>query len=107
MLSLCLAAANQVKAQTASTVVAQHDFKCLDVTGASRTAGAGAVQYDCHGQSNQRWQLLPTGIGDGSYRIRVMHSLQCLDVSHGSFANRAAIVQYNCHGLPNQRWKFQ
>ena len=35
--------------------------KCLDVNGASTTPGAPAIQYDCHGSTNQRWTLTAGG----------------------------------------------
>ena len=44
-------------AATYYSIVARHSGKRLDVSGASQSDGAGAIQWPCHGGYNQQWSF--------------------------------------------------
>ncbi|HEY8945367.1 MAG TPA: RICIN domain-containing protein [Polyangiaceae bacterium] len=83
----------------------QNSRKCLDVSGASTQAGAGVVQWTCHGNPNQRLALVD--MGGGYYSAVFSHSHQCLEVRNGSIANGAPIVQQPCNGSSRQQFKLE
>jgi hypothetical protein len=74
--------------------------QCLDIEDADN--GALAVQADCNGSPQQRWQLTA---GDGSqYLIVNTATGECLDVENASTDDGARILQWTCHNGDNQRW---
>jgi len=77
--------------------------QCMDVYGASTTAGAAVIQWPCHGGANQDWRLQP--VGDGSFEWRVRHSQLCLTVPGASQQAGAALVQAACDGSTAQRFQ--
>ncbi|MFJ9598271.1 RICIN domain-containing protein [Streptomyces virginiae] len=81
-----------------------HSDKCLDVAWQSANHGAGVVQGNCTGATNQAWKLIPLG-GD-HFAIKAMHSDKCLDVAWASKAHGASVIQANCSGGDNQAWAF-
>ena len=44
------------------TLEAKHSGKCLDVKGLDEDEGARIIQYKCHGEENQSWQILENGL---------------------------------------------
>jgi hypothetical protein len=64
------------------TLRARHSGKCMDVAGASKTAGANVIQQTCNGNDNQRFRLLP--YGNGYFAIQAKHSDQCLGIAGGA-----------------------
>ena len=77
--------------------------KRIDVAGASKSAGAAAIQWPANGGANQQWNLVPLG-GD-VYRIVAVHSGQVLDVAGESVAPGAPVIQWPWHGGANQQWR--
>jgi hypothetical protein len=78
---------------------------CLDVAGASGSAGANVVQWTCGTGSNQIWNFVY--MGRGYYELKPNHATgMCLDVSGATTSNGGDLVQYTCNGYPNQLWKL-
>jgi cysteine-rich repeat protein len=75
--------------------------KCLDVAGVSQADGADVIEWQCHGNDNQRWQFQPWG--GGFYALVAKHSSKCAEVSGASFASGAKAVQATCGTLPEHR----
>ncbi|SDE49436.1 RICIN domain-containing protein [Glycomyces harbinensis] len=86
-------------------VVNRNSGKCLDVVNGSTANGAEIIQYDCHGGTNQQWQL--TATGGGYYRIASQSSGKCLDVDGASTANNARVIQWTCGSGTNQQWQLR
>lgn len=88
----------------ATTVVAAHSNKNLDVAGASTADGARVIQWPANGGANQRWKFIPTSTA-GVYNIIVSHSGKLLDVEGASTANGARVIQWPANGGRNQQWR--
>lgn len=73
--------------------------RCLDVSGASTTAGAQVHLWDCHGGTNQRWTRTAAG------ELRV-YGDRCLDVNGNGTANGTKIQIWTCNGSTAQRFTF-
>lgn len=73
--------------------------RCLDVSGASTTAGAQVHLWDCHGGANQRWTRTAAG------ELRV-YGDRCLDVNGNGTANGTKIQIWTCNGSTAQRFTF-
>jgi len=79
------------------------DGLCIDVSGASTTAGASIIQWTCSGAANQQWAL--HSVATNTYTLVSVKSGMCMDVSGGSTSNGAKIIQWPCHGSSNQQWQ--
>ena len=90
----------------ATTIIAEHSGKCLDVRGGvvAKNDGAAIEQWTCTGESNQAWTL--TDKGNGQYQIAASSSEKCLDVAGGASANGTAIQQATCTNASRQLWKL-
>lgn len=77
--------------------------KCLDISGASTTTGAAAVQWRCTFAANEQWNVQPY---NGAYRVIQQNSGLCLAVAGGSTAADAQIVQNSCTGADSELWTF-
>ena len=84
------------------TLTSNHSQLCVDIEGASRTAGARAVQAACNGSSSQRFDVLPEA--GGSYRLSNSLSNHSLDISAISVANGAPLIQSTDNTGDNQRF---
>ena len=73
--------------------------RCLDVSGASTTAGAQIHIWDCHGGTNQRWTRTAAG------ELRV-YGDRCLDVNGNGTADGTKIQIWTCNGTAAQRFTF-
>ncbi|MFF7452404.1 MULTISPECIES: RICIN domain-containing protein [unclassified Streptomyces] len=82
----------------------EHSNMCLDVGWQATHHGAGVVQANCTGGTNQQWKLEPLG-GD-RFSIKAQHSDKCLDVAWASRDQGAHVIQANCTGAANQAWGF-
>lgn len=76
--------------------------KCLDLPGGQASDGTVAIQYDCHGGSNQQWNIEPAG--DGGYRIVSRMSGKCLGPDPARAGSGSHILQSECGGAPGQLW---
>lgn len=74
--------------------------RCLDVSGASTTAGAQTIIRDCHGGANQRWTRTAAG------ELRV-YGDRCLDVDAGGSADGTKVQIWTCNGSGAQRFTFR
>ena len=79
--------------------------KCLDLPGGQAGDGTPAIQYDCHGGLNQRWDI--ESAGDAGYRIVSRMSGKCIgtDLGHAEVAGH--IVQSRCGSAPDQLWALE
>lgn len=75
------------------------DGKCLDVASSDRQTPVEI--HDCTGDSNQQWDIKPSG------EIVSVSSGKCLDAAGASTADGTPIRIYDCWGdgeHPNQKW---
>ncbi len=88
-------------AGAATTMVAQHSGKCVDVPGASTSAGAALQQWTCNGTVAQNFNFNATG--DGFYRITSgTNSGLCLDAPA---SNGSRVTQASCSNTrATQKW---
>ncbi len=89
----------------ATTVVAAHSNKYLDVSGVSQANGAQVIQWADNGGANQRWKFIPTAAA-GVYTIVAAHSGKLLDVAGVSTADGAPVIQWPANGGRNQQWRL-
>ncbi|MEV6237584.1 glycoside hydrolase family 2 TIM barrel-domain containing protein [Lentzea sp. NPDC051838] len=82
-------------------LVAQHSSKLVDITGASTSAGAAAIQWSATGGQNQVFDFLDSG--GGYYRIRARHS--GLVLQPASSASGADVVQQPDTNAASQQWQ--
>jgi hypothetical protein len=105
--SSALASAREARAELVRTgytsIVAESTSKCLEIAGASASAGASADQSSCDQQPNQQWTVQPFG---GSYRVIEKQTGQCLVVANASTASGAQVVQNTCSGSSAELWSF-
>lgn len=90
-------------APQAGTIVNRNSGRCVDVVSASTADGAEIIQWDCHGATNQLWEL--QSAGGNYYRIVSQHSGKCLDINGASTANNARVILWPCNGATNQQWE--
>jgi len=89
-------------APAAPTNALLHSFtagKCLDVNGASTTPGSAAIQYDCHGNVNQRWTLTSGG-------AMQVYGNRCLTPAGGVIAAGTPVVIDLCTLSAAQTWTY-
>jgi galactose oxidase len=86
-----------------TSIVAASSAKCIDITGASKAAGAAAIQWHCNGGSNEAWTVQ---LYNGSFRILEQQTGDCLVVSGSSKVAGAALVQEPCSGVNSELWSF-
>ncbi|GAA4346407.1 hypothetical protein GCM10023185_00800 [Hymenobacter saemangeumensis] len=78
--------------------------RCLDVTGASTTAGAATVQWEFTHAPSQQWRFVPVRTGSEYYRIESRHSKLCLTVDKPG--ENMPLVQRAFQGSESQQWKL-
>lgn len=86
-------------------IMTRHSGMCLDITGASTSRGAAAIQWPCHGGNNQKFEFYD--LRNGYHEIVAHHSGLCLDVEGASAGAGAKIIQWPCHGGTNQQFGIQ
>ncbi len=84
-------------------VVIANSNLCLDVYGNTSNTGAAIDQWNCNGQSNQRFQFVPTSGGYGE--LQAQNSGQDITVANNS-TNQGTpdIVQQPVNGNPASLW---
>lgn len=85
---------------TAAALVNPISGRCLDVAGASTTAGTQVQIYDCKGSANQQWTRSSAG------ELRV-YGDRCLDVQGNGTANGTRVQIWTCNGSTAQRFTFR
>ena len=78
-----------------STIVGADSNRCVDVPGASQTAGTQVELWDCNGGANQQWTATAAS------ELRVYGS-DCLDASGQAAGAKVDIG--TCTGAANQKW---
>ena len=81
--------------------------KCLDIRGSSKVTGANAIEFKCHGGSNQRFIITENSIEEGTpTEIKASHSGYCLRLKprHRRKDSRIQIEQARCSGKDDQKW---
>ncbi|MFI9812696.1 arabinofuranosidase catalytic domain-containing protein [Saccharothrix variisporea] len=76
--------------------------KCLDVNGATTTAGTQLQIWDCNGGSNQTW----TRTSGGALTVYSGSNLRCADAYGQGTSNGTAVVIWTCNSQTNQQWRF-
>lgn len=79
----------------------RHTGQCVDVTGASRSAGTDLIQWSCHQGGNQRWAFEQQD--NGYYEVRAQHSGLCMSVPDGRTGS-GVLTQESCDNQANQQW---
>ena len=77
--------------------------KCVDVFGASTADNATIIQWTCHGNTNQRWRLVPVGT---NFNLVAVHSGKCIVPSGGSSAANTGLVQLPCSTATSRLWRL-
>ena len=75
--------------------------KCLDANGAGTSNGTQAIIWDCHGGTNQQWNLNANGTITG------VQSGLCLDANGAGTANGTKLILWSCNGGTNQQWNLR
>ena len=78
-----------------ASLVASHSDRCADVPRASKQPGAKLLQWECHGETNQRFTFTPTG--GNTYSVKNVNSDLCLAVKPDG------VTQETCRDRTNQR----
>ncbi|RQX04500.1 arabinofuranosidase catalytic domain-containing protein [Micromonospora arida] len=79
-------------------VVGAQSSRCIDVPNGSTTNGTQVQLWDCHGGTNQQWNLNSNGTLTG------VQSGLCLDANGAGTANGTKLILWACNGGTNQRW---
>ena len=88
------------------SIVNAETGKCLDIVQESLENKATVIQYDCHGNQNQQFELIEASeAGPGLFQLRARHSDKCLDVPGGSMAEGTKLIQYACHSVADRAAK--
>lgn len=75
-----------------------RDNYCMDDYAHSRNAGDPQVTWSCHGDTNQRFNIINREL------IQSQYNGMCLDVWRWGTGAGTQVVQWPCHGGNNQRW---
>ena len=78
--------------------------RCLDIAGASTTAGANAVQWEFTHAPSQQWHFVRIRAGAEYYRIEARHSKLCLTVDKNGA--RVTLTQRAFTGSEQQQWRL-
>jgi hypothetical protein len=100
------ASASPVAAQPEIHLVLAFSERCIDIAFASHDNGAKAIQFECHNQNNQIWQMQRTNEVADEYYIRNKNSGKCLEVSEGSQNAGAVLQQWECNQGNHQKFRF-
>lgn len=77
--------------------------RCADVEDAGMANGDDVLQWGCHSDANQRWQVTPTS--GGYVELVAEHSGLCLDVDGNNSQPGANVHQWTCNDGNNQQWR--
>lgn len=85
--------------------VATEKFVDLTADADVTKNGNSIIQYEYHGDSNQRWFIVPTD--NGYFRIMSLLSGKAMCVKDASTAESAAVIQWTYEGDDtNDEWRF-
>jgi hypothetical protein len=74
--------------------------RCLEVPGASTTAGTQTQIRDCSGAANQTWSQTASG----QLTVYSGSSQMCLDASNQGTSPGTKVITWPCNGQTNQQW---
>jgi endo-1,4-beta-xylanase len=77
-------------------LVSSASNRCVDVSGASQSDGAGLIIWDCHTNANQRWTQTAAN------ELRVYNNSKCMDA--GASQNGTRVTINSCNGGNSQKW---
>jgi hypothetical protein len=77
----------------------------MDISGGSTADGAGVIQWNFTGGSNQQYTF--THLGGGVYKVIAQHSGKSIDVEGLNPNNGARLAQYTYNGGSNQQFLVQ
>src|ERR1043166_1602043 len=89
-----------------STLIVEHDTRCMDVFGAGTGDNVNLIQWNCNGGTNQSFTFTPVAGATNTYTIGTFAAGKCVTVSGNSTADNAAIVQSACNGATNQQFRL-
>jgi len=89
-----------------STLVVEHDSRCMDVSGAGTGDNINLIQWNCHGGTNQSFTFTPVAGATNTYTIGTFAAGKCATVSGNSTADNAAIIQSACSGSTSQQFRL-
>ncbi len=95
-----LLSASAASAAAGGALVGTGSGRCLDVTGASQSAGTALQIWDCHGGANQNWATTPAG------ELRVYNETMCLEAQGNQTTPGTKAQIGNCTGGQNQQWRL-
>jgi Glycosyl hydrolase family 59/Ricin-type beta-trefoil lectin domain len=81
------------------TIVGADSGRCVDVPGATQTAGTQVELWDCNGGANQQWTTTTAG------ELRVYGS-SCLDAAGQGTTAGTKVVISTCSGTTSQKWNL-
>ncbi|MFE5871986.1 RICIN domain-containing protein [Streptomyces roseifaciens] len=84
-------------------LIKNHNGKCLEIDGSSKSNGARAQQWDCNGQAGARWGMYY--MENDIYQIVNLNSGKCLEVADSRKDNGAPVQQWTCVGSATQEWQ--
>lgn len=79
---------------------------CLDVPRSATTPALHLIQYGCHSEANQLFELRAAAV-NGYLSIVSKVSGQCVDIYGESLLDGAAVIQYPCNGDANQLFQLR
>ena len=89
-----------------STLIVEHDSRCMDVFGAGTGDNVNLIQWNCHGGTNQSFTFTPVAGTTNTYTIGTFAAGKCVTVSGNSTADNAAIIQLACNGSTSQQFRL-
>ena len=78
--------------------------KCLSLYYGRTDQGTPLVQYDCHGWTDQQWELMPNTRGGTSFKLRSELSGYYVDVPGGTPVWGTQLDMWSSNGSYNQYW---
>jgi hypothetical protein len=83
-----------------------HDGKCLDMTGASKSKGTPAQQWACNGNAQQYWAFVINKSNE-DYLIKNYHSGLCLSIKNNDAKGGGEVWQWPCSDSNAfENWSF-
>ncbi|MFB7811655.1 RICIN domain-containing protein [Streptomyces virginiae] len=76
---------------------------CLGINGGGGEWGRTAIQWDCNGNPDQKWNFWASS---GSYSTVKNENGLCLGIRNASTGLGAEALQWQCNGNADQTWYF-
>lgn len=79
---------------------------CIDVPASSTKAAIRLIQYECHGELNQLFEMKQTSFTNYFNLVNKASGL-CMDIYGDSLVDGVQLIQYPCNGGQNQMFQFR